>query len=294
MRTGCFFSPCVSRPKIIPDDEDEGSVDSEPYSPQNVDFLQNLANVESIILSQMGEKEHSGCTERDEYRIKTAASMARSNSLAAKELGSKAGGHIIFEKVSQFSRCPSLSSNQSGGFVSTANGKQDDKTSTRSAMPTAEEHRSLYSPSPSFRWDYEEPYRVDRTPEFSTRSSSMQKSASSTSSLSKQTSISGDQKKVMNLQFTEDSETVGCYIHVSRTNQRILNHYQLRPFMDELKRWSMQVPSTSSLRYKHSTGVDVSLPWPDLRTGSIQEIEKFVDSVNRIEGRKVFYCLRME
>ncbi|KAL2620227.1 hypothetical protein R1flu_000432 [Riccia fluitans] len=86
----------------------------------------------------------------------------------------------------------------------------------------------------------------------------------------------------------------GWYIHWSKSSQCITNHYQLRPVMDELRSWSMKVPGTVNIRYTHTTGVEVCLPWPDLRTGSREQIQHFVEIVNSFAGRQVFYYLFIE
>ncbi|KAL2620057.1 hypothetical protein R1flu_000262 [Riccia fluitans] len=86
----------------------------------------------------------------------------------------------------------------------------------------------------------------------------------------------------------------GWYIHWSKSSQCITNHYQLRSIMDELRYWSMKGPGAVNVRYTHTTGVEVCLPWPDLRTGSKEQIQHFVEIVNGFERRQVFYYLFKE
>ncbi|CAM6081903.1 unnamed protein product [Calypogeia fissa] len=81
-----------------------------------------------------------------------------------------------------------------------------------------------------------------------------------------------------------------AYIHDCRTGRSLVSHVELKTAMDNLGHWTMQVPRNCCLSYRHdSSGEVATLPWPDLEAGGMDEVEDFVSTVNRIEGRPVFF-----
>lgn len=81
-----------------------------------------------------------------------------------------------------------------------------------------------------------------------------------------------------------------AYIHDCRSGMSLATHVELKTAMDNLRHWAMQVPRNCCLSYRHDTSGEVAtLPWPDLEAGGMDEIEEFVSTVNRIEGKPVFF-----
>ncbi|KAL2620061.1 hypothetical protein R1flu_000266 [Riccia fluitans] len=197
----------------------------------------------------------------------------------------------------------SLNSNSGGDRGSTSStefprsGSESD-CSCREDFPLTESSSAVLSPGPIHermesddRWANMYGKEEDQTAEHEVGSDE------AGGSPQHESTINNGQLRVISLdqdRSESGKDNWGWYIHWSKSAQCISNHYQLRPIMDVLRYWRMEVPGTVNIRYTHSAGVEVSLPWPDLRSGSREQIHQFVDTVNRTEGRQVFYYLFME
>ncbi|BBN06470.1 hypothetical protein MPTK1_3g21450 [Marchantia polymorpha subsp. ruderalis] len=91
-------------------EDEEASVYSEPYSHRTLN-LQSLVNVERILFIELGRSNILDAQSDTNFRFNGKEQLVTSKGIRVE------GGHRIFEKVSQFSRCTRVSSNQSRGFI---------------------------------------------------------------------------------------------------------------------------------------------------------------------------------